>query len=66
MRSIYSESDIMLGFSPWHRVVIASDLNGLVLVQYPDPTAIFSPICVIFSPFLGQTGLIFSPMASYF
>lgn len=43
MRSIYSESDTMLGFSPGMRVVIASDLNGLVLVQYPHPPAIFSP-----------------------
>ena len=61
LRSIYSESGtrsifspIYVIFSPWVRVVIASDLNGLFLEQYPHPPAIFSPICVIFSAFLEQ------------
>ena len=47
-------SPIYVIFSPWVRVVIASDLNGLFLEQYPHPPAIFSPICVIFSAFLEQ------------
>jgi len=41
-------------FSPYMRVVIYRDLNGLFLEQYPHPPAIFSPIWHISVLFLVQ------------
>lgn len=55
MRSIYSESNTSIIFSPYQRVVIYTDLNALFLEQYPHPRAIFRPICVIFRAFLEQS-----------
>ena len=66
LRSIYGVSGTMCGFSPSVRVVIASDLNGLFLVQWPLPPSYFQSIMHVSRLFLVQTRFYFQSDRVYF